>query len=293
MRAIMTLTRTIPALILAAVLSAFGAGPSAAQDHDTPEPPALKWSFAGPFGKFDRGQLQRGFKVYREVCANCHSLSLIAFRNLAEPGGPEFSAGQAQAVAGEYKIKDGPNDQGEMFERPGRLADHFPPPFPNEQAARVSNNGANPPDLSVIAKARTYERGFPRFLLDLVTQYQEQGVDYIAALLKGYDKTPEGMQMAPGMTYNKYYPGHAIAMPPPVSDGQVSYDDGSPGTIDQYSRDVTAFLAWTAEPHLEARKRTGFQVIIFLLVFSGLLYFTKKRVWHEVELHPEELSRKS
>ena len=133
-----------------------------------------------------------------------------------------------------------------------------------------------PPDLSVIAKARTYERGFPRFLMDVVTQYQEQGVDYLAALLKGYEKAPEGMQMAPGMMYNKYFPGHGIAMPPPVSDGQVAYDDGTPGTIDQYSRDVSAFLAWTAEPHLEARKRIGFQVVIFLLVLSGLLYFTKK-----------------
>ena len=289
----MTFTRTFPALVLAVGVLALAGGPAAAQDHDTPEPPALKWSFAGPLGKFDRGQLQRGFKVYREVCGNCHSLSFVSFRNLAESGGPEFSAGQAAAVAAEYKIKDGPNDQGEMFERPGRVADYFPPPFPNDAAARVSNGGALPPDLSVIAKARTYERGFPRFLLDVVTQYQEQGVDYITALLKGYEKAPEGMQMAQGMMYNKYFPGHGIAMPPPISDGQVSYDDGSPGTVDQYARDVSAFLAWTAEPHLEARKRTGFQVVIFLLLLSGLLYFTQMRVWHAVELHPEELSRKS
>jgi ubiquinol-cytochrome c reductase cytochrome b/c1 subunit len=289
----MTFTRIIPALVLAAGLAALGAAPSAAQDHDTPDPPALKWSFAGPRGLFDRAQLQRGFKIYREVCANCHSLSLVSFRNLADPGGPEFSPAQAAAVAAEYKIKDGPNDQGEMFERPGRVADYFPPPFPNDAAARASNGGALPPDMSVIAKARTYERGFPRFLLDVVTQYQEQGVDYIAALLKGYEKAPEGMQMAPGMMYNKYYPGHGIAMPPPISDGQVSYDDGSPATVDQYSRDIAAFLMWTAEPHLEARKRTGFQVVIFLLLLSGLLYFTKKRVWHDVQLHPEELSRKS
>ena len=129
-----------------------------------------------------------------------------------------------------------------MFERPGRVADYFPPPFPNDAAARVSNGGALPPDMSVIAKARTYERGFPRFLLDVVTQYQEQGVDYITALLKGYEKAPEGMQMAQGMMYNKYFPGHGIAMPPPISDGQVSYDDGSPATVDQYARDVSAFL---------------------------------------------------
>jgi ubiquinol-cytochrome c reductase cytochrome b/c1 subunit len=293
----MTFQRTVPALVFSAVLLALAGRPAAAQGnehaHEQPEPPQLKWSFAGPFGKFDRGQLQRGFKVYREVCANCHALSYVSFRNLAEQGGPEYSAAQASAVAAEYKIKDGPNDQGEMFERPGRLADYFPPPFPNEPAARVANGGAYPPDLSVIAKARTYERGFPRFLMDIVTQYQEQGVDYIAALLTGYEKKPDDMTMAPGLQYNKYFPGHGIAMPPPISDGQVTYDDGSPATIDQYSRDISAFLAWTAEPHLEGRKRTGFQVIIFLLLLSGLLYFTKKRIWQDVHMHPEELSKKS
>ena len=188
----MTFKCTISAFVLAAgLLAGQPAAAHAADQHATPEPPALKWSFAGPFGKFDRAQLQRGFKVYREVCANCHSLSFVAFRNLAEPGGPGFSVAQAQAVAAEYKVKDGPDDQGEMFERPGRLADYFPPPFPNEQAARTANGGAYPPDMSVIAKARTYERGFPRFLIDVVTQYQEQGVDYIAALLKGYEKAPK------------------------------------------------------------------------------------------------------
>ena len=158
--------------------------PAAAQEHEVLTPPKNKWSFAGPFGKFDRGQLQRGLKVYREVCPICHGLKLIAFRTLAEPGGPGFTAAQAEAIAAEYKIQDGPNDQGEMFERPGRLADHFPPPFPNEQAARARYN-AVPPDLSVIAKARGYERGFPYWLLDMVTQYQEQGVDYITALHAG------------------------------------------------------------------------------------------------------------
>jgi ubiquinol-cytochrome c reductase cytochrome b/c1 subunit len=288
----MTLKQKLAALVAAASFALAGL-PAAAQDHDTAEPPAQKWSFAGPLGKFDRAQLQRGFKVYREVCGNCHSMSLLSFRSLAEPGGPEFSAAQAQAVAGEYKVKDGPNDQGEMFDRPGRVADHFPPPFPNDAAARASNGGALPPDLSVIAKARTYERGFPRFLLDVVTQYQEQGVDYIVALLKGYEKVPQGMQMAPGMTYNKFFPGHGIAMPAPIADGQVSYDDGSPATIDQYAKDVAAFLAWTAEPHMEARKRLGLQVIIILLVLSGMLYFTKKRIWHAVQLRPDTLSRKS
>ncbi len=279
----MKIHHLVLAPVFAAALLVSADRPVFAQAEHTPEPPALKWSFSGPFGKFDRAQLQRGFKVYREVCANCHGMTLMAFRNLAEPGGPEFSAAQAAAVAAEYKIKDGPNDQGEMFERPGRPADYFPAPFPNEQAARVSNGGAFPPDLSVIAKARTYERGFPRFVLDMFTQYQEQGPDYIAALLKGYENPPAGMQMPPGMMYNKYFPGHGIAMPPPISDNQVSYDDGTPGTVDQYSRDVAAFLVWTAEPHMEARKRLGFQVMLYLLALAGLLYFTKKRVWTAVK----------
>jgi ubiquinol-cytochrome c reductase cytochrome b/c1 subunit len=292
----MTFKRTIPALVIAVGFLALAAHPAAAQgteQHDSPEPPMVKWSFAGPFGKFDRAQLQRGFKIYREVCANCHGLSFVSFRNLSEAGGLGYSEAQAATVAAEYKIKDGPNDQGEMFERPGRLADYFPSPFPNEQAARVANGGASPPDLSVMAKARTYERGFPRFLMDLVTQYQEQGVDYIAALLHGYEKAPEGVTLAPGLQYNKYFPGHGIAMPPPLSDGQVTFDDGSPATVAQYSQDIAAFLAWTAEPHLEARKRLGFQVIMFLILLSGLLYFTKKRIWHDVHMHPEELSKKS
>ncbi|MEA2992388.1 MAG: ubiquinol-cytochrome c reductase cytochrome c1 subunit [Alphaproteobacteria bacterium] len=279
----MTFPRSVLALVLAAALPVL-TGAAVAQDgHDTPLPPKLQWSFAGPFGKFDRAQLQRGFKIYREVCANCHSLSMIAFRNLADPGGPEFSTAQAQTVAAEYKVKDGPNDQGEMFDRPGRLADYFPPPFPNEQAARASNGGSLPPDMSVLAKARTYERGFPWFVVDMFTQYQEQGVDYIAAILKGYEQKPADMQMAPGMMYNKYFPGHGIGMPPPISDGQVPFDDGSPTTLDQYSRDISAFLMWTAEPHLEDRKRIGFQVMVFLLVFAGLLYFTKKKVWADVK----------
>jgi cytochrome c1 len=229
--------------------------------------------------------LQRGFKIYREVCQSCHGLTLLSFRNLAERGGPEFSRAQAAAVAAEYKIKDGPNDQGEMFERPGRVADRFPAPFPNEQAARAANGGASPPDLSLAAKARTYERGFPWFVFDIFTQYQEQGVDYITALLKGYEDPPQGFTLPQGSQYNKYFPGHAIGMPPPLQDNQVTYDDGSPQTLDQYSKDVAAFLMWTAEPHLESRKRIGFQVMIFLIVFAALLYFTKKRVWSAVEGH--------
>ncbi|OYW67468.1 MAG: cytochrome c1 [Bosea sp. 12-68-7] len=250
------------------------------------EPPALSWSFSGPFGTFDRAQLQRGYKVYKEVCASCHSASLLKFRNLSQPGGPEFTPGQVTALAATYQIKDGPNDAGEMFERPGRAADPFPAPFPNEQAARAANGGAYPPDLSVLAKARTYERGFPRFVFDIFTQYQEQGPDYIAALLTGYkDPPPEGVTLLPGQYYNTYMPGHLIAMPNVLNDGQVEFPKGPDGqpqvpeTAKQYAKDVTAFLMWAAEPHLEARKRIGLQVMLFLLMFGTLLYYTKKKVW--------------
>ncbi len=255
---------------------------SADTEHGPPAPPREKWSFAGPFGTYDRGQLQRGFKVYNEVCKACHGLSLLSFRNLSEPGGPGFTPAEVAAIAGQYTVRDGPNDQGEMFERAARAGDRFPSPFPNEQAARAANGGANPPDMSVLAKARTYERGFPWFLIDIVSQYQEHGVDYIAALLQGYHEAPAGFALPSGATYNEFFPGHAIGMPQPLQDGQVGYTDGAPQTVRQYARDVSAFLMWTAEPHLEARKRIGFQVIIFLIVLTGLLYFTKKKVWMKV-----------
>jgi ubiquinol-cytochrome c reductase cytochrome b/c1 subunit len=243
-------------------------------------PPANKWSFAGPLGKFDRGALQRGLKVYKEVCSNCHALSYIAFRNLAEPGGPGYSVAQVTALASEYTIKDGPNDQGEMFDRKGRPADYFPSPFPNEQAARASNGGAAPPDLSLITKARSYERGFPWFIFDFFTQYQEQGPDYVAGILQGFeDKPPAGVNIPNGSYYNKYFPGHAIKMPKPLSDGQVTFDDGSPATVAQYAKDVTTFLVWAADPHMEARKQLGFQVFVVLIIFAGMMYFTKKKVW--------------
>jgi len=282
------MARACAVLALAVSLSAFAA-PALSQEHEPPPPPTNKWSFAGPFGKFDGPQLQRGFKVYREVCQVCHGLKLVAFRTLAAPGGPGFTTAQAAAFAAEYQVKGEPDDQGEVKDRPGRLADTFPPPFPNDQAARARYN-AVPPDMSVIAKARGYERGFPRWVGDVFTQYQEQGVDYITALMQGYkDKPPAGVTIPSSSFYNEYFPGHAIAMPPPLTDGRVEYTDGTPATVEQYAKDVSAFLMWTAEPHLEARKRVGMQVFIFLVVLAGLLYFTKKKVWHQVELHPEEL----
>jgi ubiquinol-cytochrome c reductase cytochrome b/c1 subunit len=252
----------------------------AADDAHGAVPPSLKWSFSGPLGKFDQAQLQRGLKVYKEVCSACHSLNYIAFRNIADAGGPGYSVAQAEAFASGYTIKDGPNDAGDMFDRPGRPADYFPAPFANEQAARAANGGAAPPDLSLIAKARGYERGFPQFLFDAFTQFQEKGPNYIDALLQGYEeKAPAGFTLPEGSYYNHIYPGHSIKMPKPLSDGQVTYDDGSPATVQQYAKDVSAFLMWTAEPKLEARKRLGLQVMVFLLLLSGLLYFTKKKVW--------------
>ena len=274
----MKLNPTIFALALMG--TAAMAAPVLAAEQVTP--PRQKWSFSGPFGTYDPAQLQRGFKVYREVCAACHSMSMVAFRNLAEPGGPEYSEAQVKQLASEYQIKD-LDEQGNPAERPGQPADNFPSPFANELAAKAANGGVAPPDFSTLAKARTYERGFPWFVFDMITQYQEQGPDYIVALLQGYEQPPEDFKVPPGGYYNKYFPGHAIAMPPPLQDGQVAYDDGAPQTVEQYARDVTAFMAWVAEPHLVARKRIGFQVMIFLIVFAGLLYFTKKKVWHDVK----------
>jgi cytochrome c1 len=261
--------------------------------EETPHPPRQAWSFAGVFGTYDRAQLQRGFKIFRESCQNCHSLSRVYFRNLSQPGGPEFSAAQVQALAAEYKIKDGPNDAGDMFERPGRAADRIPPPFPNEQAAAAANGGKAPPDLSVMAKARTYERGFPGFVLDAlpvpyIGMYQEQGPDYLTALLNGYVDPPQGFEVPSGGNYNLYFPGHIIAMPKPLNDGQIEYAKGEDGkpvvpeTTEQYAKDITAFLMWTAEPHLEQRKRLGFEVIGYLAFLGVLLFLTKKKVWGRV-----------
>ncbi len=271
--------RSILSLALAGSLAGFLAAAPAMAAGEAEQPPRQSWSFSGPFGTYDRAQLQRGFKVYREVCQLCHGLDLLSFRNLGQPGGPGYSEAQVKQIASEYKIKDGPNDAGEMFERDGRPADRFPRPWANENAARAQYN-AVPPDLSVIAKARSYERGGLWFILDIFTQYQEQGVNYLTALLQGYeDKPPAGVNIPSGLSYNRYFPGHALAMPKPMEDGRVKYEDGSPETLAQYSKDVAAFLMWAAEPHMEARKRIGFQVMIFLIVLAGLLYFTKKKVW--------------
>ena len=280
--------RSTLVLAVAAMSAALGLAAPAFAAGETPVPPQVSWSFQGPFGTFDRGELQRGFKVYREVCQSCHGINRIYFRNLSQPGGPEFSPAQVQALAAEYKVQDGPNDAGEMFERPARAADRFPSPYPNEQAAAAAQGGKAPPDLSLMAKARTYERGFPWFVIDVFRQYSENGADYLVALLNGYKDPPQGFAVPAGGHYNEYYPGNIIAMPKPLSDGQVEYPKGADGrplapeTVAQYAKDVTAFMAWAAEPHLEQRKRIGFVVILVLLLLTGLMYFTKKKVWADV-----------
>lgn len=257
--------------------AAFAAEEAATPHYPIKHPRHAHWSFAGPFGHWDVGQLQRGLKVYKEVCSACHSLRLVAFRNLEELG---YTEEQVKAFAAEYSITDGPDSEGEMFERPGIPSDRFPSPFPNVEAAAAANNGAPPPDMSLLAKARAPERGFPWFVFDVFTLYAENGPDYIYSLMTGYEDAPAGVEVPDGAYYNPYFSaGPTLAMANPLSEGIVTYDDGSPETVDQYSRDVAAFLMWAAEPHLVERKAMGFKVMVFLVIFAVLLYLTKKKVW--------------
>ena len=285
-------TKSIIGALLVSILLA--AVPAAAQEgHSTPEISKEAWSFAGVFGTYDRNQLQRGFQVFREVCSSCHSARLMAFRNLAEPGGPEFTEGQVKALAAEYEINDAEAEGGK---RPGIAADRWPSPFASDQEARDANGGAVPPDMSVLAKARGTTQPFPWWILNYFTAYSEGGPDYIHALLNGYhEEVPHGVTnsdgtpftLPEGKAYNDFFPGHAIGMAPPLSDGLVTYEEGETGsvplTVDQYSRDVSAFLMWMAEPHLVSRKEAGFQVIALLLVFAGLMYLVKRKIWSRIE----------
>jgi ubiquinol-cytochrome c reductase cytochrome c1 subunit len=266
------------ALLAFAAASGAGAAEEAALPHyPLKHPKHVKWSFAGPFGHWNIAQLQRGLKIYKDVCAACHSMHLVAFRDLAELG---YSEDQIKAFAAEYQIHDGPNDSGDMFDRPGRPSDHFPSPFANTEAAAAANNGAPPPDFSLLAKARGIERGFPTFVFDVFTQYAEGGPDYIYSLLTGYEDPPAGFEVPEGGHYNPYFANAAVlAMPPPLSDGLVEFSDDAPQTVDQYARDVAAFLMWASEPKLVERKALGFRVMAFLLLFAALMYLTKKKVW--------------
>jgi len=244
-----------------------------------------KWSFAGFFGRFDPNQLQRGFQVYKDACAQCHGISRIDFRNLAQPGGPAFNEDAVKGLAATYQVQDGPNDDGKMFKRPARLSDKIPPPYANEKEARSVHNGAYPPDLSLITKARGLEYHGSLFahpfhlLKDMATGYQEAGADYVYALLTGYVAAPKDFKLADGMQYNQAFPGHQISMPPPLSEGAVKYQDGTPSSVEQMARDVVAFLHWAGDPKHDERKRMGLLVILYLLVTAVLLYFAKKRIW--------------
>ncbi|NRP74145.1 Cytochrome b/c1 [Ensifer psoraleae] len=287
--------KLVTGILSLAVVAGLGLGvavaqePAGGEEHATSgtahypihKPEQQDWTFAGLFGHYDKGQLQRGLKVYTEVCSACHSMELVAFRTLEDLG---YSDAQVKAFAANYEVQDGPNADGEMFSRKAIPSDYFPSPFPNKEAAAAANNGAAPPDFSLIAKARGIERGFPQFVFDMFWPYQEGGPDYIHALLTGYQEPPEGLEVAEGTHYNPYFANAAaLAMAQPLSDDQVTYDDGAPQTVDQYARDVSAFLMWAAEPHLEDRKRTGFMVMVFLLIFTGLIYLTKKSVYANKE----------
>ena len=223
------------------------------------------WSFKGYFGKFDRAALQRGNQVYTEVCASCHSMSYLSYRNLAEKGGPEFSEEEAKAIAASFEVTDGPNDDGEMFTRPAKLSDKFVKPYQNDKEAIASNGGAYPPDMSVLVKARS------------------GGADYIYSLLLGYEDPPSGISLDDGVYYNTYMYGNNIKMPKPLMDGQVEYNDGTKATEEQMSKDVVTFLSWAAEPHLEERHKIGFKVIIYLIIISLLVYLSMKRLWSRIE----------
>jgi ubiquinol-cytochrome c reductase cytochrome c1 subunit len=243
-----------------------GAAACAAGEAE-PALPKVTWSFDGPFGTFDRGSAQRGFQIYEEVCSRCHSLNLLHYGDLG-PSGPGggigYSADDVKAIASTKQVTDGPNDQGEMFQRPGRASDKFVAPFPNEQAARAALNGALPPDLSLITKAL------------------EGGPNQVYGILAGYRDPPAGFKLGDGMYYNLHFSGHQIAMPPPLAGNDVTYADGTKPTLEQEAQDVVTFLAWAAEPTMEERKYTGTKVLIFLVFMTGLLFGAKRKIWADV-----------
>ncbi len=266
--------KILKAIVLAglavAVLPAIGQAAGTQKDAKR-----ISYSFEGAFGTFDRTQLQRGFKVYKEVCSNCHSMNLLSFRNLSEGG--IFTEEQVKALAATYTVKDGPNSEGEMFERPGLPSDRIPAPYPNVEASKAANGGAYPPDMSLLTKSRpgwygTFNQfwngiGGPQYVYSVLTGYEEPSAELVK-------EQPEGKH------YNPYFgSGHWIGMGAPLLDEQVTFDDGAPNKVDDMARDVSAFLAFVADPNMETRKETGFMVMLYLAVLSVLLYFVKKKVW--------------
>lgn len=244
----------IPLLIL---FSSFGA----IADATAKKPLQLVWPFEGIFGTFDRQAAQRGAQVYLEVCSTCHSNHNLYYRNLKDIG---FSEAEIKQLAQKYTVKDGPNAEGEMFDRPALPSDRFVSPYPNEEAARAANNGAYPVDLSLIIKAR------------------QDGPNYVFSLLSGYQDAPADVKLMPGLYYNPYFEGGQIAMPPPLTEGQVTFSDGTPATVEQMAKDVVVFLQWAAEPEMEHRKSMGLKVMIFLLVFTVFFYMAKKKIWKNI-----------
>ena len=223
------------------------------------------WTFKGLFGKFDRASLQRGYQVYTEVCASCHSMKYLSYRNLSEKGGPEFSEAEAKAIAASFEVTDGPDSTGEMFTRPAKLSDKFVMPYANDEEAKSANGGAYPPDMSVLVKAR------------------KGGADYVYSLLLGYEDPPSDVKLDDGVYYNKFMYGNKIKMSAPLSDDIVEYSDGTKATTEQMSKDVVTFLMWAAEPHLEQRHKFGFRVIIYLIIITILVYFSMKKIWSRIE----------
>ena len=252
------------------IIFIIGVGNSASSEENKAKFIKNNWSFEGVFGTFDRASLQRGYQVYQEVCSGCHSAQHLSYRNLSEKGGPEFSLEEAKAIAAQFEITDGPNEDGEMFTRPGRLSDKFVNPFPNSKAAAAANGGAYPPDMSVLAKAR------------------KGGANYIYSLLLGYEEAPTGYELDDGVYYNKYMPGHKIMMAEPLSDEMVEYVDGTEESKAQMAKDVTTFLVWAADPHLEARHKMGFKVFFYLIILLTLVYLSKQKVWSRFGSKGEE-----
>jgi cytochrome c1 len=244
----------LSACLLLTGATAFAAG-------NAEEPKSVSWPHDGPFGTYDRAAAQRGLQVYREVCSSCHSLRLVAFRTLTDIG---LSEDEVKAIAAEYQIEDGPDEAGDMYERDGKPSDYFPSPFANANAARSANNGALPPDLSLIVKAR------------------EGHDDYVYSILTGYSDPPADVKLGSGMNYNPYFAGHQIAMAPPLFDEAVEYADGTPATVDQMAHDVVTFLTWAGDPHMEARRATGVKAILFLIVLTLVLYAVKRKVWSDL-----------
>jgi len=248
--------------LCAGLALALGLGGNAVAQEEAPHPPHQGWPFYGVFGTYDQATLQRGYQVYKEVCSACHAVKHLYFRDLTELG---YSEDQVKGMATQAQVQDGPNDEGQMFQRPGRPSDPMPKPFPNDQAARAANNGALPPDLSLIVKAR------------------EGGADYVYAILTGFKDPPKDFKMTEGTYYNEYFAGHQIKMPPPLTDGQVKFADGAPDKVADEARDVVSFLTWAAEPNLDQRHRMGFKVMLFLIIATGVFYAAKRKIWSRIE----------